>query len=126
MSLTRRSLLKSGAALSAATALPTAARAVTGQVPDLLVYDSRLPESRAAMQGKTAALTIDLADMEAANWAPLRTLPPAIRSAQGLTGWTDWVLLRGTLEDRGLRFKSETSVPAPVSGRAHLFRWEMG
>lgn len=125
MSLTRRSLLKTGAALSAAATLPATARAVTGKAPDLLVYDSRLPESVAAMQGKSASLTLDLAQMEAANWAPLRTLP-AIRSAQGLTGWTDWVLLRGTLEDRGLRFQSETSVPAPVSGKAHLFRWEMG
>jgi hypothetical protein len=126
MSLTRRSLLKTGAVLSAAATLPATARAVTGKAPDLLVYDSRLPESLVAMQGKTASMTLDLAQMEATNWSPLRTLPATIRSAQGLTGWTDWVLLRGTLEDRGLRFQSETSVPAPVSGKAHLFRWKMG
>lgn len=124
MSLTRRSLLKTGAALSAASALPATAHALQG--PDLIVYDSRLPESVAAMKSARAALVLDLAAKGGVSWTALQALPQDLRSAQGLTGWSDWVGLRGYLEDRGLRLKSETGVPAPVSGKAHLFRWEMG
>jgi hypothetical protein len=44
----------------------------------------------------------------------------------GLTGWGDWVVVRGFLEERGFRLRSEAQVAAPLSGKTHLFRWEMG
>ncbi len=115
MKADRRAVLKGGAVLGAAAGLPLAARAASH---DLTVYDSRLPESRAFAQTRRGGPLLDLAD------ANLRALPAATR-IEGLTGWSDWIDLRGELELRGLRLISETRVQARLSGRTHLFRWSM-
>ncbi|MBB3861644.1 hypothetical protein GGQ88_002932 [Novosphingobium hassiacum] len=47
------------------------------------------------------------------------------RYVTGLTRWSDWTVLRGLLEERGLRTTEETRVPGRLSGRDHLFRWSM-
>jgi TAT (twin-arginine translocation) pathway signal sequence len=121
MIVSRRSMLKAGAAASAAVTLPAFAASPT---PELIIFDSRIPESRAFARTATGTM-IDMADVEATQWAELRQDLAGKRRVIGLTGWTDWVIARGFLEERGLRLTSETSVPAPVSGKAHLFRWEM-
>lgn len=121
MIVSRRSMLKAGAAASAAITVPAFAAA---RVSTLILFDSRIPESRAFAR-TVSGVMIDLADIETAQWAKLRADFAGKHRALGLTGWTDWVTARGFLEERGLRLTSETSVPAPVSGKAHLFRWEM-
>ena len=115
MKADRRAVLKGGAVLSAAAGLPLAASAAA---PALTVYDSRLPESAAFARTRNGGRQIDLAS------ANLRALPAATR-IEGLTGWSDWIDLRGELELRGLRVVAEDRVAAPLSGRAHLFRWTM-
>ena len=67
---------------------------------------------------------VDLAREHATLFARLRgPLPPG--RIEGLTGWSDWVALRGELEGRGWRIAGEAPVAAPASGRAHLFRWTL-
>jgi hypothetical protein len=121
MIVSRRSMLKAGAAASAAITLPAFA---AKSVSTLILFDSRIPESRAFARTASGAM-IDLADIDTTQWAEFRANFAGTRRVVGLTGWTDWVTARGFLEERGLRLTSETSVPAPVSGKAHLFRWEM-
>jgi hypothetical protein len=121
MIVSRRSMLKAGAAASAAITLPAFA---ASNVSTLILFDSRIPESRDFARTASGAM-IDLADIETTQWTALRANFSGKRRVVGLTGWTDWVIARGFLEERGLRLTSETSVPAPVSGKAHLFRWEM-
>jgi hypothetical protein len=124
MIVSRRSVLKAGAAASASISLHAFA---ANNFSTLVLFDSRIPESctfaRAANNSYGAM--IDLADIETTQWISLRASFAGKHSVVGLTGWTDWVIARGFLEERGLRLTSETSVPAPVSGKAHLFRWEM-
>lgn len=122
MSISRRMILKGGAAISAAVTLPAIASAQTQIVA---VYDSRIPESRSFAKTLGHALLIDVSAQEDLNWAGLRQELRGTRQINGLTGWTDWVNVRGLLEERGLRLTSQTSVPAPLSGKAHLFKWEM-
>jgi hypothetical protein len=124
MIVSRRSILKAGAAATATVSLPAFAAT---RFATLVLFDSRIPESRAFARtaGNVGTAMIDLADIEKTQWAELRTDLSGKRRVIGLTGWTDWVVARGFLEERGLRLTSETSVPAPVSGKAHLFRWEM-
>jgi hypothetical protein len=122
MTITRRTVLKSSVALSIATAVPAVALQ-KGQT--IAVYDSRIPESRVFAKTPGSAVMIDIAGEEAHNWAGLRQTISGTRHIKGLTGWSDWVTARGFLEERGLRLVSETSVPAPLSGKAHLFAWEM-
>jgi hypothetical protein len=110
----RRSVLKGSALLGAAAALPAAARAAQTV---LTVYDSRLPESLAFARTRRGA-KFDLA--QASN----RALPAASR-IEGLTGWSDWIDLRGEYELRGLRLAGEAPVSAPLSGKSHLFRWSL-
>lgn len=121
MIVSRRSMLKAGAAVSAAISLPTFA---ASKVSTLILFDSRILESRAFARTESGFM-IDLADIETSQWTALRADFAGKHRVVGLTGWTDWVTARGFLEERGLRLTSETSVPAPVSGKAHLFRWEM-
>jgi hypothetical protein len=122
MSISRRMILKGGAAISAAVTLPAIASAQTQIVA---VYDSRIPESRSFAKTLGPALLIDVAAQEYLNWVVVRQELLGTRQIKGLTGWTDWVNVRGLLEERGLRLTSQTSVPAPLSGKAHLFKWEM-
>lgn len=121
MSVSRRSVLKGAATVSAAASLPVLAESTNGA---LTVFDSNIPESRAF--GWQAKSQLDVADLHGSNWQALRGAMKGVRSVKGLTGWSDWVVARGLLEERGFRLKSEASVAAPLSGHAHLFKWEMG
>jgi hypothetical protein len=120
MSVSRRNVLKGAATISAAASIP--AFAASGS-QKLVIYDSRIPESQAFANGRHPQL--DVAILDTSRWAELRGGMLGVRQITGLTGWSDWIVARGLLEERGLRLRSETSVPAPISGKAHLFRWEM-
>jgi hypothetical protein len=121
MSVSRRSVLKGAATISAASTLPAFARPAP---PALIVFDSRIPESCAFAKGAT--LRLDIVGLDASRWVALRRELPETLQISGLTGWSDWVVARGLLEERGFRLRSETWTPAPMSRKAHLFRWEMG
>ena len=120
--LERRALLKAGAALAPAAALPGAALAA-GRAR-LVVHDSRLPESRqfAAAQ---AGHRIDLAPAHETRWAALRGALPDAATVEGLTRWSDWVIVRGELQARGFRVTSEHIATAPISRHDRLWRWSM-
>jgi TAT (twin-arginine translocation) pathway signal sequence len=120
MSVSRRTLLKGTVAVSAATAVPAIASSA-GQT--LTVYDSRIPESQTF--AKRATQTMDVAHLDATRWADLRGDLSGVRRIAGLTGWSDWIVARGLLEERGLRLTSEASVKAPISAKSHLFKWTM-
>jgi TAT (twin-arginine translocation) pathway signal sequence len=122
MSVSRRTILKGAAGLSAAAAIPAVAPKTRDAV---IVYDSRLPEARAFAAQRKGHQLIDIATAESEQWRALRMLPENVSRISGLTGWSDWVAVRGFLEERGLRLKAETNVAARLSGKAHLFRWDM-
>jgi hypothetical protein len=120
MRIDRRGLLKGSALAGAAVTIP--AIAATPAIPAIVVFDSRLAES--AHLGGTLAVErrIDLAAMS------LRAAHQSMAEAgriDGLTRWSDWVVLRGLLEDDGLRCASETRLAAPLSGHDALWRWSM-
>lgn len=115
MTLSRRRLLASGA-LAATTAAIGGARLAAAAPPPLIVYDGRRAASRAFAHGR-AGPRIDIAREEATLWRTLRSLS-ADGAITGLTGWSDWVLVRGMLEDRGKRVIREAK-----AGR--LFQWTM-
>lgn len=125
----RRDVLKAGVLAGLAGVLPAAASAAvtgargsagagrgTSAAPGLVVYDSRIPESRrfAQVQG------LDLAH----GYAALLAHPGCAR-IEGLTRWSDYVALRGHFGDRGMRVMREDKIEAPLSGKTHLFRWTM-
>lgn len=124
MSVSRRSVLKGASALGAATALPLAA---TAKPPAFAIYDSRLPEARlfARAQRRKGIRIFDIAPGDSALRALARADLAAAGPVIGLTGWSDWVTVRGLLEERGLRMQTEARVDARLSKFAHLFRWEM-
>jgi hypothetical protein len=116
MRTSRRGLLKGGALAGAVAAVPVAVRAA--EVAALVVYDSRLAESASFAGGQG----IDLAAMS------LREAHAALAGAarvEGLTRWSDWIVLRGLLEEQGLRRTAETRASAPLSGHDGLLRWSM-
>lgn len=110
----RRGVLKGGALAGVAVAVPVGARAAEA----LVVYDSRLAES-ANFGGRQG---IDLARVS------LREAHGLLANAvqvEGLTRWSDWTVLRGLLEEQGLRRTAETRLQAPLSGHDGLLRWSM-
>lgn len=112
MRLSRRSFIKAGAAATAAA--PALAFAVPR--PALVVFDSRIAESRAFARA-FAAPAIDIAREDADLWRQLRAVAPQ-GQVVGLTGWSDWVLARGFLEEKGKRLREEVAT-------GQLFRWTM-
>ncbi|MDE2561438.1 MAG: hypothetical protein KGL48_04250 [Sphingomonadales bacterium] len=109
----RRAVLKGGALAGAAAALPLAARRTEARV---VVYDSRVAVSQVFAGGEG----IDLAQGMTAARRALAQLPRGV-CVEGLTRWSDWVGLRGLLQDRGFRTEAETRAP----GSPALFRWTM-
>lgn len=115
MSITRRSVLQ-GVVVAAATFSMGTSLALAVPPRALLVYDSRLPQSR-ALKFRHAGRSIDLAYEHDNLWRNLRNLRPTGTIA-GLTTWSDLVQVRALLEERGSRLRAEARC-----GR--LFYWEM-
>jgi len=123
MKVSRRGLLKNAfiAAAAAGTGWSAAGRATASPATapirsDLRIYDSRLPSSRDWL-GERSELAIDVAEEHASRWNRLRSLTPGGPVA-GLTTWSDYVQVRGLLQEKGCRLRVEARV-----GR--LFYWEM-
>ena len=103
--LSRRSFLKSSAAVTAAAATPATAAFVG---PAVLFFDSRLPES-VAFASRSAWARIDLARMDGERWATLRrNLPDG--PIVGLSRWSDYVLARGFAQEQGRRVRMERRI----------------
>lgn len=114
MILSRRSLVKTGVLATAIAT--TTARALATPRPALIIYDSRLPQSSAFARNWSTP-KIDVAHEDAHFWRTLRTVAPD-GTILGITSWSDWVVVRGLLEEKGMRVKQEAA-----SGT--LFRWTM-
>ncbi len=120
MRIDRRAMLKGSALAGAAATIPVAARAAV--IPAFVVFDSRLAETADYARTAAGLQHIDLAKV------PLRDAHSAMAGAgriEGLTRWSDWVVLRGLLEADGLRRASEARLGAPLSGHDGLWRWSM-
>lgn len=119
----RRSLLKAGAIASAAGAAPLAMAA--GRSKSVVMFDSREPESLAFARTlhSSGSSPIDLYREHHTHFAALRAgdHPGTI---EGLTGWGDWVAVRGELEAQGYRVAAEEAIKSRT-GKTHLFRWTM-
>ena len=101
MSITRRSVLQ-GALVVAAT-LSARTSGALAPPPALLVYDSRLDQSR-TFRSRHA-------------WRNLRSVRPT-GTVAGLTRWSDYVQTRVLLEEQRLRLRTEARL-------GPLFYWEM-
>ncbi len=90
-----------------------------------LFVDSRLSATPAFRGQRANAPAIDIADAPADLWRAVRAFVPAGRHVHGLTRWSDWVTLRGVLQDKGLRLRAETPLDPALAGGTALFLWEM-
>ena len=115
MRLDRRSFVKAGAAASAITGIGTAARAAA-LAPVLVIYDSRVPGSRAFADGHNAP-RLDVAAEHGQRWRGLRATLPEGRVI-GLTRWSDLVIVRGYAGEQGKRLRHQRKI-----GR--FFAWEL-
>ncbi len=114
MKLSRRSLIK---AAGAATAASGASAAVFAKAqPQLVVFDSRKAASRNFASLHIAA-RIDVAKEDVQFWRSLRSASDHKRIV-GATAWSDWVIVRGFLEESGKRLVREEQ-------RGDVFLWEM-
>ncbi len=121
MKLTRRTLLKSALVVGTAAIgtgaigtqrVPAAASAPLG----LRVFDSALSASRAWL-GYQTGLAIDVDNERGSRWAYLRSIETC-GVVSGLTSWSDFVQVRGVLQEKGKRLRLD-------SRRGDLFYWEM-
>jgi hypothetical protein len=117
MKLTRRTLLKSALIAAAAAQGRRSFAAGPGAAPIAWrVFDSRRTASRAWL-GSSAERVIDVAHEATTRWARLRSLNCAGR-VTGMTTWSDFVQIRGLLQEKGKRLRVE-------SRSEDLFHWEM-
>jgi hypothetical protein len=124
MSVSRRTLLKGAGALGAASAIPFAG---SSKIPLLALYDGRLPEARAfaATARRRGLRAIDVAAPGASVWHIARQELDRPGAIIGLTGWSDWVILRGLMEEQGKRLRHETRIAHAAPRIATPFAWEM-
>jgi hypothetical protein len=113
MTISRRNILKCGiaAAVSAGSTTTLASRSA-----DLIIFDSRKPIS-ARFANRHFVRKIDVAHEDKNFWRNLRS-DTASRKIAGMTGWSDFILARGFLEERGKRLMVERL-------QGGLFFWEM-
>jgi hypothetical protein len=116
MKLTRRTLLKSALIVGAGTIGTRRGRAAASAPLWLWVFDSTLPSSRAWLSNQTGR-AIDVDNERRTRWAYLRSFEPS-GVVSGLTSWSDFVQVRGVLQEKGKRLRLE-------SRRGDLFYWEM-
>ncbi len=114
MTVSRRTLLKGTAAIGAATALP--AIAARSKVM-CTVIDSRIPASLRFAKHAVGPV-IDVAHEDAAFWTNLRSAPEG--NVTGMTRWSDFVTIRGLLEEQGKRLRDQS-----YDGSTALFTWTM-
>ena len=114
MRIGRRAVLTGGAVTSGLLAVPAAVRASTQT--RIAIFDSRELASRAFVSARRGP-SIDVAQEDAAFWRSLSAVAKG-QPVEGLTSWSDWVIVRGLLEENGRRVKAEAK-----AGR--LFRWSM-
>ena len=114
MNISRRSVLKGALAAVAAGSAGSTALGVRSDA--LLVFDSRLRQSREFATTHAGPL-IDLAREHATLWRQLRGLRTR-GSVIGLTRWSDFVQVRSLLAERGSRLRAQARC-----GR--LFYWEL-
>jgi hypothetical protein len=110
----RRYLLKASAATSLVLGYGAHAGLQTGS--GLFITDSRLPESL-VLARKLDLKILDIASENENMWASLRHFSHA-GDVSGLTRWSDWVLIRGMLEEKGKRVRQQTRIGG-------LFYWRM-
>ncbi|MEH6660131.1 MAG: hypothetical protein V7679_00660 [Parasphingorhabdus sp.] len=114
MTISRRNILKSGIAVAAVSAGSTTALA--SRSADLIIFDSRNATS-ARFASTRFARKIDVAQEDANFWRNLRS-GSASKKIAGMTGWSDFILARGFLEEQGKRLTVEKL-------QNGLFFWEM-
>jgi hypothetical protein len=124
MRVSRRTLLKSVGVAGVASTLPACAFAAN---PALVIYDSRLPEGAAfGATAKAQGLhTVDVAGGDRAILQIARHRLSASDIVIGLTGWSEWVIVRGLLEERGKRLSQEKRVTHSGKRNATPFEWTM-
>lgn len=109
--MNRREVLIATAGAATLTLLPSGAARARAAIA---VYDGRSPESAAfAQQARSIGVRlVDVAHEDVALWRGVRDGLGLVPGAQliGMTGWSDWVLLRGFLGERGLRVRHEMRV----------------
>jgi hypothetical protein len=117
---------KTIAGLIGATTLAAApSRAIGVPPPTILFVDSRRRACRSFISAHPGARVIDIAVSHAVPWAEVRAFEPDGAQVRGLTRWSDWVLIRGALQDKGLRVRAETQADPKSTGDGALFLWEM-
>jgi hypothetical protein len=112
MRIDRRALMQGAAlcALASTTLGKRVAMAAT-DVPCFAIFDSRRGAALAARQ------TIDIARDSANQWRELRSIGAA-RRVVGATTWSDFLQVRGVLQEQGLRVTA-------TRHRAGLEYWSM-
>ena len=118
MRVTRRTMIMAGGALALGSG--AALRATVLRDAVLAIYDSRLPESCTfAAQAKSRGIALlDIAHETVQLWRGVRAAHPH-GQVVGLTAWSDLVIVRGVLQDRGRRLTYERQIAG------HVFAWAM-
>jgi hypothetical protein len=115
VSVTRRALLQI-ALIEASSRAFGAQVASVASAAVLIVCDRRVTESAAFAKSCTTDC-IDVAQDIGERWRRLRRWSGS-GPVSGLTRWSDYVQVRGLLQERGLRLRHE-------SRRGALIRWDM-
>lgn len=92
------------------------------------VVDRRLAASAVIFRAAAAksARIIDIEAEDAVLWRNVRALTAADGCVAGCTRWSDLVMVRGFLEEKGMRLRGQKLFAAQAGESATSFLWVMG
>lgn len=92
------------------------------------VVDRRLAASGDIIHAAAArgARLINIETEDAVLWRNVRALTAADGGVAGCTRWSDLVMVRGLLEEKGMRLRGQRLFAAQAGDRATPFLWVMG
>jgi hypothetical protein len=113
------------AAIAAGQPWATVAARKDSVRPALAIYDSRLPESvHFSAQAKADGLRLfDIAQEDETLWVRGRAGFGLAKgeAAAGMTRWSDWLVIRDLLSERGRRVRQEMRMDCCATGEAASF-----
>ena len=116
----RRGALALGGSAILAGAMPPADATRIGRAGGVTVFDPRSPEARTLAGEAEGHRLVALSGDPVRMWRALAQHRGPVR---GLTRWSDYLVLRGLAEERGLRLKREARIETAAG--AAIFDWRM-
>lgn len=126
MNVNRRTVIAAGASVAIPAMSADKAEAAISKGA-IFIFDSRLAASRQFAEGahRLSARALDICKEDENLWRKVRAAAVSGNAIVGLTSWSQYILVRGYMEEAGKRIRYETPAKPGTRDKASPFLWIM-